>query len=85
MFAKYDLVMLEDPKGSFGDEESIHTIARRGLKEDQAEAYQIIDHFHWESEDMQSVMLAIAEGQSPSQAAKEWIELHPDKVDEWLQ
>lgn len=85
MFAKYDLVMLEDPKGSFGDEESIHTIARHGLKEDQAEAYQIIDQFHWESEDMQSVMLAIAEGQSPSQAAKEWIELHPDKVDEWLQ
>ena len=85
MFAKYDLVMLEDSKGSFGEEESIHTIARRGLKEEQAKAYRIIDQFHWESEDMQSVMLAIAEGQSPSQAAKEWIALHPNKVDKWLQ
>ena len=33
---------------------------------------------------MQSVMLAIAEGQTPSQAAKNWIELNPDKVEKWL-
>ncbi|HFI0039689.1 TPA: ABC transporter permease/substrate binding protein [Streptococcus suis] len=84
MFAKYDLVLLEDPQGIFGSSEEIHTIVRQGLKEDQADAYSIIDNFYWEPEDMQSVMLAIAEGQTPSQAAKEWIELNPDKVEEWL-
>ncbi|HFI0457500.1 TPA: ABC transporter permease/substrate binding protein [Streptococcus suis] len=84
MFAKYDLVLLEDPQGIFGSLEEIHTIVRQGLKEDQADAYSIIDNFYWEPEDMQSVMLAIAEGQTPSQAAKEWIELNPDKVEEWL-
>ncbi|HEM3622982.1 TPA: ABC transporter permease/substrate binding protein [Streptococcus suis] len=84
MFAKYDLVLLKDPQGIFGSSEEIHTIVRQGLKEDQADAYSIIDNFYWEPEDMQSVMLAIAEGQTPSQAAKEWIELNPDKVEEWL-
>ena len=85
MFAKYDLVLLEDPQGIFGNSEEIHTIVRKGLKEDQADAYSIIDNFYWEPEDMQSVMLAIAEGQTPSQAAKNWIELNPDKVEKWLE
>ena len=85
MFAKYDLVLLEDSQGIFGKSEEIHTIVRQGLKEDQAEAFNIIDKFFWEPEDMQSVMLAIAEGQSPSQAAKDWIELNPDKVEGWLE
>lgn len=84
MFAKYDLVLLEDPQGIFGNSEEIHTIVRKGLKEDQVDAYSIIDNFYWEPEDMQSVMLAIAEGQTPSQAAKNWIELNPDKVEKWL-
>src|SRR5690348_13726056 len=34
MFAKFDLKYLKDPKGSFGKDETIHTIARNGLKED---------------------------------------------------
>ncbi len=58
MFAKYDLTLLEDPMGVFGDAEEIHTIVRQGLKEDQADAYNIIDQFNWEPEDMQAVMLA---------------------------
>ena len=84
MFAKYDLTLLEDPMGVFGDAEEIHTIVRQGLKEDQADAYNIIDQFNWEPEDMQAVMLAISEGKTPRQSARDWIELNPDKVKEWL-
>lgn len=85
MFAKYDLVLLDDPNNIFGGEESIHTIARKGLEADHKEAYDIINAFSWTPTDLQSVMLAISEGQSPSQAAKEWIELNANKVDEWLE
>ncbi|BCP64741.1 glycine betaine/carnitine/choline ABC transporter substrate-binding protein [Streptococcus parasuis] len=84
MFAKYDLKFLEDPMGVFGDAEEIHTIVRQGLKEDQADAYNIIDQFNWEPEDMQAVMLAISEGKTPRQAVRDWIELNPDKVKKWL-
>ena len=33
---------------------------------------------------MQAVMLAISEGKTPRQSARDWIELNPDKVKEWL-
>lgn len=32
MFTKFDLKFLEDPKGSFGKAENIHTIVRKDLK-----------------------------------------------------
>lgn len=83
MFAKYGLKYLEDPKGSMGQDESIHTIARQGLKEDQPEVYNMLKNFHWTKDDMESVMLAINEGQDPTDAAKDWIAAHPEQVAEW--
>ena len=47
MFAKYDLKYLEDPENGMGSEEQIHTMVRKGLKEDQPEAYKVLDNFHW--------------------------------------
>lgn len=83
MFAKYGLKYLEDPKGSMGQAESIHTIARQGLKDDQPEVYNVLKNFHWTKDDMESVMLAINEGQDPTDAAKDWIADHPEQVAEW--
>lgn len=83
MFAKYGLKYLEDPKGAMGSEESIHTMARKGLEKDQPEAYKVLDKFHWNQKDMESVMLAINEGKDPSQAAKDWIKDHQNEVEEW--
>jgi hypothetical protein len=45
---------------------------------------QFIISSDWEPEDMQAVMLAISEGKTPRQSARDWIELNPDKVKEWL-
>lgn len=72
MFAKYDLKYLKDPKGSFGSEENINTIARKGLKKDMPTVYKIIDRFHWSQKDMEAVMLDINKGMSPEAAAKKW-------------
>lgn len=83
MFAKYGLKYLDDPKGAMGSEEKIHTMARKGLKEDQPEAYKVLDNFHWSKEDMESVMLAINEGTDPSEAAQDWIKDHQKEVEAW--
>ncbi|MFD1899206.1 ABC transporter permease/substrate binding protein [Enterococcus termitis] len=83
MFAKYDLKYLEDPKGTMGTEEAIHTMARKGLKADNPEAYTILKNFHWTKEDMESVMLAINSGTDPVEAARDWIDSHPDEVAKW--
>ena len=84
MFQEYDLKYLEDTEGVFGDGETINTMARLGLQDDMPEAYQILDNFFWEVEDMESVMAEINDGADPQTAAQEWIEANQDTVDQWL-
>ncbi len=83
-FQSYDLKYLEDPEGVFGGEETINTMVRFGLEEDHPRAYQILDRFEWDLEDMETVMLDIADGTDPKQAAKKWVDANRDKVDAWL-
>src|SRR5690606_5058735 len=83
-FSKFDLKYLEDPKGSYGEAEAIHTIVREGLEEDMPRAYEILDNFYGEPVDREEVMLKIQEGMDPEQAAAEWVEANPDKVQEWV-
>ncbi|MDQ0170361.1 glycine betaine ABC transporter substrate-binding protein [Paenibacillus tundrae] len=83
MFNKYDLKYLEDPKKSFGDAEEIHTIARKGLKEDHPVAYEFLSRFKWTSDEMGEMMIAIQDGTSPEDAAKDYAEKHADQIDEW--
>lgn len=83
MFAKYDLKYLEDPKKVFGEAEEIHTVVRKGLKEDHPVAYEFLDRFEWTSDEMGEIMTAIQEGQDPAEAAKAWAESHSDRVDTW--
>lgn len=83
-FQTYDLKYLEDSKGIFGGEEEIKTMARKGLKDDKPELFNIIDNFHWGVDDIESVMLDISEGMSPEEAARKWIDNNKDKVDEWI-
>ncbi len=84
MFAKMDLKYLEDPKNVYGGDEQIHTVTRLGLKDDQPEAYALLDNFHWTPDDMAAVMVDIQEGATPEAAAKAWVEANSDKVDAWL-
>lgn len=83
MFIKYDLKYLDDPKGSFGGSEEIHTIVRKGLKQDQPSAYAFLDRFSWQASDMEEVMNKIADGAQPKEAADAWVRDHADKVAEW--
>jgi glycine betaine/proline transport system substrate-binding protein len=85
MFSKFDLKYLEDPKGVYGKEEQIHTIVRKGLKEEHPSAYAFLDNFNWTPSDMQKVMLAIADGKQPEEAAADWVKNNPDIVNKWVQ
>src|SRR5690606_33603867 len=79
-FAKYDLKFLDDPKGIYGDVEVIKTIARKGLKEETPDAYKLLEQFHWEPEDMESIMLESEKGVAIEEAAKNWVRENKDKV-----
>ncbi len=84
MFSRWDLKYLDDPKGIYGGAEQIHTIARKGLKEDMPEAYAILKNFSWTAEDMGKVMLMNEQGGDPYADAKKWVEDNPDLVNKWL-
>ncbi|WP_246042214.1 glycine betaine ABC transporter substrate-binding protein [Cohnella pontilimi] len=84
MFAKMDLKYLDDPKGVYGGDEQIHTLVRKGLQEDKKDAYAFLDRFEWTPDDMANVMVAIQEGKSPEDAAKDWVKANADKVDRWV-
>ncbi|MBB3110980.1 glycine betaine/proline transport system substrate-binding protein [Paenibacillus phyllosphaerae] len=84
MFAKMDLKYLEDPKGVYGGDEQIHTMARKDLQSDMPDAYKLLDQFTWTPDDMAEVMVAIQEGKSPEEAAKAWVDSHEDQVKAWL-
>lgn len=82
-FASYDLKYLEDPKGVYGGEETINTFVRKGLKEDDINAYSVLDNFHWTAADVEEVMLEILNGADPKDAAKNWIQNNEATVAEW--
>ncbi|KUG20066.1 MAG: glycine betaine ABC transporter substrate-binding protein [Methanomicrobiaceae archaeon] len=83
-FSRWDLKYLDDPKLMYGEEEYIATLARMGLAEDMPEVYAILERFHWDPDDMNSVMYDIEHGMSPEDAAAAWVNANPDKVNEWL-
>lgn len=85
MFSKFDLKYLDDPKGSYGGAEEIHTIGRLGLEEDHPEAHKILSQFKWQEEDMGEIMVAIEEGENPEAAARKWVDDNQDKVAEWTE
>lgn len=84
-FGRWDLKILEDPDKFFGQEETINTVVRQGLKEDMPEVYAFLDNFYWENADIAQVMVWNQEdGADPNETAKRWVKENPDKVNAWL-
>ncbi|MBN2885083.1 MAG: glycine betaine ABC transporter substrate-binding protein [Chromatiaceae bacterium] len=84
MFAKYDLKYLDDPKGVYGGEEAIHSIARAGLKEDMPEVYAVLDNFHWAPDQMAELMVWNQEKRAdPYKNARRWVEENAETVETW--
>ncbi|MGU3546699.1 glycine betaine ABC transporter substrate-binding protein [Methylobacterium sp. A52T] len=85
MFARYELKYLADPKKVFGEDESVNTIVRKGLKEDLPEVYAILEKFKLGIKDEEAMMAQNEErGAKPEQTAAKWIAEHRPTVDGWL-
>lgn len=83
-FQKYDLKYLEDPQEHYGVE-SVYTMARLGLKEENPKAYKLLENFHWDIDDSEEVMLKINEGMPAEEAAREFVDNNPELLEEWLE
>ncbi|KMO35466.1 glycine betaine ABC transporter substrate-binding protein [Methylobacterium aquaticum] len=85
MFARYELKYLADPKKVFGDDETVNTLARKGLKEEMPEVYGILKKFKLSIKDEEAMMAENEEkGVKPADTAAKWIAANRATVDGWL-
>jgi glycine betaine/proline transport system substrate-binding protein len=87
VFEHHSLRFLDDPKGVYGGEESIHTMVRRGFEEEMPDAYTVLKRVSYEPEDLERLMRWIHEDEEgdPYRQAVRWIEARENTVDEWVE
>ncbi|MDL2290502.1 glycine betaine ABC transporter substrate-binding protein [Desulfovibrio sp. OttesenSCG-928-F20] len=85
-FGRWDLHFLEDPKGYFGTAEEIHTLVRKGFKEDMPEVYNFLDKFAYlDTKQLQTLMAENEEpGADAMENARKFVREHAEQVDSWL-
>ncbi len=84
-FARYDLKILDDPKGTMGAAETISTIATKGWAEANPELATFFSNFKMNDDHLGSLMLAIEENAgSEDEAALNWYNEHKALVDGWF-
>lgn len=85
MFARWQLKFLEDPQGIYGDQESIHTMARPGLAKDLPEVVGLFRDFSFTDQQIGSLMAVMRQASSKDDAALEWMRAHGELVDSWIE
>ncbi|KOH45688.1 glycine betaine ABC transporter substrate-binding protein [Sunxiuqinia dokdonensis] len=84
-FARYDLKILEDPKGTMGAAETISVIATNGWAEANPELATFFSNFKMNDDNLGSLMLAIEENAgNEEEAALNWYNEHKTLVDSWF-
>lgn len=84
-FGSFDLKFLEDPKLSFGGEETINPVTRLGFAEDYPEINAFLDNYFLTVEQFGSLIATVDEYDDPNEGAKAWIEENRDLVDSWFE
>ena len=85
MFSSWDLKVLKDPKGVYGDAENIHIYSRKGLDKDQPDATAFFKNYKFTDEVLSDLMDKIeASDNDPLDTAKEWMKENESQVNTWL-
>lgn len=84
MFGTFNLKFLDDPKGSYGGDETINVITRQGFGEDYPEINEFLDNYSLSTEDFGGLIAAMEEYDDDNEAAKAWIEENRTLVDSWF-
>ncbi len=84
MFSRFDLKMLEDPKGVFGHSEQIKTIARKGFSEEHPFVAEFLTNINFTTEQIGSLMQSIEDAGNDGEGALKWIEQNRELTNSWL-
>ncbi|KYH29546.1 MULTISPECIES: glycine betaine ABC transporter substrate-binding protein [Clostridium] len=84
-FSRWDLKFLDDPKGTYGKAENLHTIARKGFSQDMPEVAEFLKNFKMNDDQLGSLMADIQDSdKDPSEVAKEWMHKNEELVNSWI-
>lgn len=84
-YSKYDLRKLEDPKGSWGKGDGVHTLARKGFSAENPEVGAWLKDFKMTEEQLTGLEARIQDtGKGREQdAVRAWLKDNPGLVDTW--
>ncbi len=84
-FARWDLKVLEDPKGIFGEVETIHKYSRKGLEEDMPEVTSFLKNFKLSDGELGDLMGAIEDSdKEPLEVARAWMNENEELINSWI-
>ncbi|PSJ58979.1 glycine betaine ABC transporter substrate-binding protein [Pseudaminobacter soli (ex Li et al. 2025)] len=83
MFGKYKLRYIDDPKGALGKAEHVDILARKGFKQDNPKAAELLSRMKLPIPELEVAMFD-AQETSYDKAVDKYIADHPDRVKEWL-
>jgi glycine betaine/proline transport system substrate-binding protein len=83
-FGRWDLKILDDPDGIFGSAETINTMVREGLAEDNIAAYVFFEQFDWTQIDLGPVLVSNQEGMDPAESAAQFVDNNLDQINELM-
>lgn len=86
--ADYELKFLDDPEGTYGDIENLHTVVREGFGDDYPELETFFENFYFTSAELGSLMDAMRDETTEEErleAARDWWEDNEDLVDGWIE
>lgn len=85
MFERFQLKILEDPKGVYGAAESIQSVAWKGFQEKDPFAARLIGNIRLTNQEISSLMAALEESKSSEEeGARAWIKAHEPLVKSWI-
>jgi glycine betaine/proline transport system substrate-binding protein len=77
MNREYDFHYLSDPKNAMGSvdaPQSIHTVARKGLADDDPAAYALISAMRLDADEVASLEISINNAANPEAGVRRWLE-----------
>jgi glycine betaine/proline transport system substrate-binding protein len=86
----YQFHYLADPKnamGSFNDPQTIHTVVRKGLADEEPAAYALISHMRLDEDQVASLEISINKAANPEAGVRRWLDekKHGELVRPWVE
>jgi glycine betaine/proline transport system substrate-binding protein len=90
MNAEYYFHYLEDPKDAMGfldERNELHSVTRKGLKEDDPAAYALINAMRLDQEQVETLEIAINRAGDPETGVHAWLEVEENReaVQPWIE